>query len=188
MSKEVWVGKPSFSFDYTSDTELEPRGVGFASVNYPNEVKQGLNAGTVDWSFTGPLSYITGNLYTARYTASNSTGSGWIKLEVSNTCPETGWNELYYQVIDNWLLMMSPNPTTGETTLSIESTSATAGFDETSEWELEIYSPMQTLMEKRAHIKGNNIKIQTYGWTEGIYVVLIKLKDDILEGKLVVKR
>lgn len=84
-------------------------------------------------------------------------------------------------------LSMSPNPSNAETTLTILSNSEQA-VDETAEWELEIYSPAQVLKEKKTKLKGNSTKIQTLGWEEGVYVVRVKYKDEVLTGKLVVKK
>lgn len=95
------------------------------------------------------------------------------------------------------MLTMSPNPSFGETTVSVvpelatestlKSTSAEAIFDENTEWELEVYSQSQLLKEKKTSLRGNNTTIQTSGWKEGVYIVRVKYKDELLEGKLVVK-
>ena len=86
------------------------------------------------------------------------------------------------------MLIISPNPTSTETTLSIESTSEEKTVDETVEWELEVYSPAQTLKEKKTKLKGKSTTIQTQSWKEGVYAVRVKYKDEILTGKLVVKK
>ena len=72
--------------------------------------------------------------------------------------------------------------------LSIETTSEDSEFDENAQWELEVYSPGQLLKEKKTNIRGKSAKIQTSGWTEGIYMVRVKYKDEVLQGKLVVKK
>lgn len=109
----------------------------------------------------------------------NGCGSGW-----------GDWTESELEFVECSLtrLFFSPNPTTGETTLSIETTSAEKTFDETAEWELEIYDQSQTLKEKKTKLKGKEHKIQTAGWKEGVYAVRVKYKDEILTGKLVVKK
>jgi hypothetical protein len=61
-------------------------------------------------------------------------------------------------------------------------------FDETDEWELEVYSETQLLKDKKTNLKGSTTIIQTAGWKEGVYFVLAKYKDEILTGKLVVKK
>ena len=96
------------------------------------------------------------------------------------------------------MLTFSPNPTTGETTLSIEQSepeqtvlkSASAGeaFDSKAEWDMEIYSPAQVLKEKKTKLKGKSTTIQTNGWMEGFYNVRVKYKDQVLTGKLIVKK
>lgn len=60
-------------------------------------------------------------------------------------------------------ILLVPNPTIGVTTLSIESNSADFIFDETSEWEFEIYDRIQTLKDKKTKIKGKEYKLQTAG-------------------------
>jgi hypothetical protein len=72
--------------------------------------------------------------------------------------------------------------------LTIETTSKDKVFDETTEWELEVYSPSQTLKEKQTKLKGKEHKLQTQGWQEGVYVVRVKYKDKVLSDKLVVKK
>ncbi len=100
----------------------------------------------------------------------------------------SSWANKYITVGDGLLMVIAPNPTSGETTLTIESTSEEKTVDENTEWELEVYSPSQALKEKRTKLRGNSTTIQTHGWKEGVYVVRVKYKDEILSGKLVVKK
>ena len=97
------------------------------------------------------------------------------------------------------MITLSPNPTTDETTLSIssesesetlKSTSISGGsaFDNSAEWDMEIYSPGQTLKTKKTKLKGKSTTIQTNGWREGVYNIRVKYKDQILTEKLVVKK
>jgi len=100
----------------------------------------------------------------------------------------SSWANKYITVGDGLLMVIAPNPTGGETTLSIESTSEEKTVDENTEWELEVYSPNQALKEKRTKLKGNSTTIQTQSWKEGVYVVRVKYKGEILTGKLIVKK
>jgi hypothetical protein len=100
----------------------------------------------------------------------------------------SSWANKYITVGDGLLMVIAPNPTSGETTLSIESTSEEKTVDENTEWELEVYSPAQALKEKRTKLKGNSTIIQTQSWKEGVYMVRVKYKGEILTGKLVVKK
>ncbi len=95
------------------------------------------------------------------------------------------------------MLTITPNPANGEVTISIEeevgdsglkSSSAETHFDEDIEWELEVFDNAQNLKEKKTNLKGNSAKLQTAGWNEGVYVVRVKYMDEILTGKLVVKK
>jgi len=125
-----------------------------------------------------------------------------IGIRVRNGCGWTNWEYNNWAVINcdggGLLLSFSPNPTTGETTLTIESGTETESlnsasisedtFDYNAEWDMEIYSPMQALKAQKANLKGKSTTIQTAGWTEGVYTVRVKYKDEILTGKLIVKR
>ncbi len=94
---------------------------------------------------------------------------------------------------DGWYMSFSPNPTTGETTLTIESESKEKAFDEGIVWEYEVYNAGQRLKTKQTKIRGSSTTIQTQSWKEGNYVVHIKFSPDgktekILTGKLMVKK
>jgi len=129
-------------------------------------------------------------------------GDDYIEIEI-NSSPDEEEGEVYvttdcgYYTLKfmefeegdcgRYYMVITPNPTSGETTLTIETSSAETTFDETAEWELEVYSPSQTLKEKNTNLKGKSTIIQTAGWKEGVYVVRVNYKDEILTGKLVVK-
>ena len=92
--------------------------------------------------------------------------------------------------------MVMPNPTSGETTISIETgekgkisaiETEEAVFDETAEWELEIYDSVQNLKVKNTKLKGKSTTINTQSWKEGVYLIHAKYKDRILTEKLIVK-
>jgi hypothetical protein len=109
------------------------------------------------------------------------TECGW-----SNNFPNFYFLEDYS--CSSYFLLLSPNPTTGETTLTIETNSSEKTFDETAEWELEVYSETQLLKTKQTGLHGQSAKIQTAGWKEGVYLVRVNYNGEILTGKLVVKR
>lgn len=72
--------------------------------------------------------------------------------------------------------------------MSIVSSSNEKTFDDYTQWDLEIYSPMQALKIKKTGLDGKSKTIQTSGWPDGIYMVRVKYGNEILTGKLVVKR
>ena len=112
-----------------------------------------------------------------------------IKVRLYNICgtPSQWYTERFYPY-GGYLLVFSPNPATNETVLSIESTSTEKVFDETTEWELEVYSETQLLKEKKTKLKGKNTTLQTAGWQDGVYMVRVKYKEELLTGKLMVKK
>jgi hypothetical protein len=60
-------------------------------------------------------------------------------------------------------------------------------FDNTVEWDLEIYNN-QILKEKKTSLKGDKYQLNISSWKDGVYMVRVKYKDEILTGKLIVKR
>jgi hypothetical protein len=115
-----------------------------------------------------------------------------IYIRAHNTCGWSNWEGTTWPVFDNcggWLyLLFTPNPTTGETTLTIETNSSEKTFDETAEWDLEVYSETQLLKTKQTSLRGQSAKIQTAGWKEGVYLVRVNYNGEVLAGKMVVKR
>lgn len=114
-------------------------------------------------------------------------GRGSVYFISSNTCG-SNQSSFMVRVTDLLLLEFTPNPVSDETTLSIKSVSDEELFDETAEWEMEIYNEGQLLKERKTSLRGKSTKIQTAGWKEGVYMVRVKYKDEILTGKLVVKK
>lgn len=92
----------------------------------------------------------------------------------------------YINVYDAKSLSITPNPANGEVTVAIESTDKNELI--VSEWDLEVFSETMLLKAKKTKLKGNSTTIQTAGWTEGVYTVRVKYKDQVLTGKLIVKR
>ena len=94
-------------------------------------------------------------------------------------------------------MLVMPNPSSGETTISIETgeegkTSVAetekATFDETAEWTLEIFDSVQNLKEKKTKLKGESTTINTQSWNEGVYLLRALYKNEIITEKLVVKK
>ncbi len=95
---------------------------------------------------------------------------------------------LVFFAYSGYSLLISPNPTNGETSVTIEQASAESSFDYNAEWDIEVYDNLQNQKFKVDKIKGKSTTIQTNGWKEGVYIVRVKYKDEILTGKLVVKK
>lgn len=113
-------------------------------------------------------------------------------VQARNVCSTPGYGPYYVlsgvEVYDSKSLSLSPNPASGEITITIESSSEKEIVDFNQEWELEIYTQSQVLKENKTRLKGSNTVINTSGWKEGVYVVRAKYKDEILTGKLIVKK
>jgi hypothetical protein len=104
---------------------------------------------------------------------------------------DCGWSDLTIverEFVGSYGLLFTPNPANGETTLTIESKSKENIFDETVGWDLEVYSEAQILKTKQTSLRGRNTRIQTNGWKDGVYIVRVNYKGEVLTGKLVVKR
>jgi hypothetical protein len=87
-----------------------------------------------------------------------------------------------------YYMMLSPNPTSGETSVSIETTSTKVTIDDSFEWEFEVYDQMQNLKLKKTNLTGKKVKFSTNGWKEGLYPIRVKYKDKVLTKNLIVKK
>lgn len=190
-TKTVWVGKPGTPITIPSGYPTFELGLG-AYQPISLFKTPGFTGGNINWWSTGSISpdgSTTGSTCTFE---AISLGTGNFYVTVQNTCGVSSIGGGTVNVVTGgggqMELLLSPNPATTETTASIESTSTETIFDETAEWDLEVYSPAQNLKEKLTRLKGKSTKIQTSGWPEGVYVVLVKYKNEILTDKLVVKK
>ncbi|MGE0020637.1 MAG: trypsin-like peptidase domain-containing protein [Draconibacterium sp.] len=175
-SKTFWVGNP-----------FTPVIDGSTYITCDNELYTEDNGKSVTWSVYGPMQ-IVGQTYGYRCTIEGTgNGYGWVYATAANGC-DTITSELFVEVDCGYLLVFSPNPASGETILSIESTSEKKIVDETVDWELEVYDNAQNLKLKNSKVKGKEYRFNTSGWKEGIYVARVKYDDKILTGKLVVKK
>lgn len=109
-----------------------------------------------------------------------------VVAQAHNTCGWGSYTVLGVEVYGSKSLSFSPNPTSGETTITIESTNENELL--VSEWDLEIYTQTQMLKENKTRLKGSITVINTSGWQEGIYVVLALYNNEIITGKLIVKQ
>ena len=117
-----------------------------------------------------------------------------------NDCGWGDWVEMEMEFVDCSLMGMAiiPNPASDETIISLiqlnnssvplKSAPIKPSFDETTEWNLEIYDNMQKLKLKKDKIKSMSTIININNWKEGVYMIRAKYKDDILTGKLIVKK
>jgi outer membrane protein assembly factor BamA len=94
----------------------------------------------------------------------------------------------YESYCSQYSLLITPNPVVSEATVSIMNESENENFDENAEWEMEVYDNMQNQKLKNEKLNGKSTKIQTNGWKEGVYIVRVKYKNEILQEKLVVTK
>lgn len=116
---------------------------------------------------------------------------GYYRLQVQakNACTGAGYGPIYETTIyvyNAFGLAITPNPATGEATIRLVGENKDAPVALT-EWDCEIYDPMQSLKEKKTKLKTIETKINISGWMDGVYIVRAKVGDKILSEKLVVK-
>lgn len=105
---------------------------------------------------------------------------------------------LVFFAYSGYSLLVSPNPASGETTVSIKESLSEGeslksgitetGFDYDEEWEMEVYDNLQNQKLKVDKVKGKSTTIQTYDWKEGVYIIRVKYKNEILQEKLVITK
>jgi hypothetical protein len=94
---------------------------------------------------------------------------------------------IHFTILNNSIfatrIALSPNPSTQETTISIDTKSA----EVVPEWDLEVYDQGQQLKARKMKIGGKHTTLNTSGWKEGVYIVRANYNGEVLTEKLVVK-
>lgn len=190
VEKTFWVGKPGMPL--TSPSGYPTLELGLGAYQPISLFKTpGFTSGNINWLSTGsitPAGSTTGT--TCTFEAINL-GTGNFYVTVQNTCGTSPVGGGTVNVVSGgggqMMLVLSPNPTSTETDLSIETISTEVIFDNNEEWELEIYDTSQSVKEKQSKLKGKSYKIHTLAWKEGVYFVRVKYKNEVLTNQLVVK-
>jgi subtilisin family serine protease len=145
---------------------------------------------TYEWSCNNNWTLVSGGTDYAMFEGPPTQSNIDVKVCFNNPCGQrTCLVRELYMPQEMLSLMISPNPATSETTVSIGTASEqTSSFSTSEEWSLEVYDTRQTLKTRVARIKGNSAKIQTNGWIEGVYLVRAVWKNKVLTSKLIVKR
>ena len=128
-------------------------------------------------------------------------GSYQLLVRAKNNCSDPNFGPYYgtgIYVYETYSMMVSPNPATTEAIISIvpssfedatlKSASTETTLDENTEWDIEVYDSMQSLKLKKQKLKGSSSRINTQSWKEGVYMVRVKYNDELLTGKLIVKK
>lgn len=184
----VWSGAPVISNIsgpmYTPNFQwatyyAEPNNSLMAATDY-NWILTPLNSNVIyDYGWTADIAFYASGIYQ-------------LVVRAQNTCTYPGYGQYYgvtgLEVYDSRRLIINPNPSTEETTITIMSIPEEKAISELEEWEMEVYDQGQLLKEKKIRIQGKETKINTTSWMEGIYLVRVKYKDEILTGKLAVKK
>lgn len=200
--KDVWIKGPDVSevsFDvYRSDgvhaTNMYGTWILCPNTTYHIYVMNSSPVPLADYNWTVPSAWT--KFYTLQNIISintNSSPGGPITVNATNTA--TGCNNTI-QIItgymgssydcDSYYMVFSPNPATSETTLEI-APEGEKTVDENTQWELEVYDQQQSLKEKKIKIKGKQTKLNTSAWKDGVYIVRVRIGDEMISEKLMVK-
>lgn len=120
--------------------------------------------------------------------------NGWVNVKVKarNACGWGNYSAPAFQfsttTCNSYLLSLTPNPSTVETTISLETIATDAKSTKAlQEWDLEVYNQGQQLKARKQKIKGSQATLNTSGWKEGVYIIRAKVNGEVLTEKLVVK-
>ena len=177
-NKTFWVGKPS-DFTITGSQELITGESGIAILHYSDNLwKTGVS--NVTWSYTGPLSYINGDIYKARCNAGYSSGLGFIYALATNTCGQRE-NRMSFEVTGGGYNIY-PNPAKDILTVEIEHDKMSKEM-QTKEVEIRLYDKLM-IMRKHKVFKGNLIRLNLNDLKPDVYILQLKIGDEIFEEKI----
>jgi hypothetical protein len=146
----------------------------------------GAEGATYQWAVSPSLP-LTSYGDNAEISFPSANGDYAISLTVTGLCGSSSTYYYYVATGEYEPFIIFPNPTTGESTLTLSPETNENALDSDTDWDLEIYSESQTLKSKQTKLRGKSAKIQTNGWKEGVYLVRVKYNNMVLTGKLVVK-
>jgi len=139
-----------------------------------------------DYDYTLPQGFSVISEY-GNYIDFNTSSSegGIVTLDATTCCGEREVFTGYLVTEGELRLVFNPNPTTGETTISITTRDNKEVVPDT-QWYLEIYGTMLNLKEAKSNIKEPSIKVNVSGWNRGVYLVKGVIGDKLAYGKLIV--
>ncbi|MCY1633075.1 S8 family peptidase [Marinifilum sp. D737] len=200
--KEVWVGRPLFILLGESQP-LYPRSLTTTTVEYlqvDDPYDQGVT--NMEWSYTGPLASINGNLLKADYRTSNSAGEGFVYANASNVCGSKE-NRIYYEVMDFMRMSVTPNPANEYTELNFYSSGELSDYQMDSkamysvpvnketnnlgEYEVQIWHERYGLV-KRVKSRSRKLQIPTNNLEEGIYFLHVIVNGKVHKQQLKIQR
>ncbi len=187
--KPVWLGPapvPSNIYGFENNGLVFGQNSVYEFTAYPDD-------SNFDWMvYGGTILSGQGTNQIAVRTATNPTGATKyfdIRVRAGNSC---GWSDYLWRSgyigtgIGPASLIISPNPSTNETTISLPSENNDAVQPATG-WDLDVYDSFQGLKEKKTKLKTNETKINTSGWKEGVYIIRATIGDKVLTEKMLVK-
>jgi beta-glucanase (GH16 family) len=200
--KDIWIKGPDvteLSFDVFRSDGIRATKVGSTFLMCPNTNYQIylMNRGPVplsNYTWTVPSAWTRNYTYQNIISVNtNSSPGGQVIVTATNTTsgcsntilPITGYMGSNYSC-GSYYMSFTPNPATSETTLELSADGEKVVNDKTI-WELEVIDQMQSLKEKKTKLKGNQTKINTSSWKDGVYIVRAKIGEKLLSEKLVVK-
>lgn len=186
LTKDVWVGKPEFTLEGT--TELQPfsPGIVFICDESGNPITSGSvndpHILSINWSFTGPLYYINGDITKAKFKAGRIGGQGFIYANATNQCGSKE-NRMYF-IVNNWFKDY-PNPTNNLLTIELDKGIITK---KNKGSQIKLYLFNKSLQLKKFQILSNDITtINISDLFPGVYVLQIEIGNKTAEKEIIIR-
>ena len=176
VRKTFWVGKPNFTLD--GETEVGVRMPGIAIIDYPNDQYQGVT--NVNWTRSGAIITVNGYLTTGKFRAGSQAGYGAVYANATNACGSKE-SRLLINVTGGWYKTY-PNPAKDILTVEIEQDKMSKEM-QTKEVEIRLYDKLM-IMKKHKVFKGNLIRLNLNDLKPDVYILQLKIGDEIFEEKI----
>jgi len=176
ITKEIWVGNPSFMLD--GDTEIGIREPGVASVLY--DEFQGIT--NVNWTRGGAIASVTGGAVVAKFRAGSRAGYGEVYATATNGCGSKE-NRLIVHVKESWYAVY-PNPTRDILNIKIDNDKISKR-NQAKEIEVRLYDRSMSL-KKYKKLKSTMITLNVSDLKSDMYILQLKIGDEIYGEKIIV--
>lgn len=152
--KDLWLGKPLFFVD--GDDRVFTNDYGAVVIDHATYDFIDMEIISNDWTYSGPISYMNENIFSATFRTSSTPGFGTIYSDVTNSCGTTQ-GQMSFEVIEFISYAMTPNPAT--TSITIEQLSATEAETRATLEPTQIYS--------KENVKDKSYKVEIWHEKKG---------------------
>lgn len=137
---------------------------------------------SVNWSYTGPLDYINGDIHKAHFRAGRIGGQGFIYAYGTNQCGSVE-NRMYYKV--NIFFKAYPNPASDMLNIEFDIVNSADRLNP-DRIEIRLYDKLMTLLMVKK-TKPENVILNLDGLKPDVYILQIEINNEKFQETIIIQ-